>query len=596
MAQVQVAGARPSTSDSDLVLPSASGPGAREPLPWLKPAVAAAVLFLALANLLSLALAFVTQSMPPSHYIAGPIGIGAITIIWFAELGGLRGSLLVFAAMVTIPNLFLAAIGHNSVNFLYLSLTVAWVTYHGSDRESLVALAMNLAVLVVAALYSAASGQIPLEGTVSWAFGLVVFWLMTRAFLSQQRLAAELQVAQYDLTRQVDENQILRAAAERRLRDIEALYRADESLYGALRTERVLNALVDVVTSALEADQSVVFTWDAAGGRLVVAASHGVAEEVLARLSSKPPDGAVGKVLRDRRPLAIADVTAAKGTTVALPLAATEGIRSVLLVPILVDDQVFGVLVASYRQPRPFPEEEQRLFVALAQRTSLALENARLYEQAQRTAQLEERQRLARELHDAVTQTLFSSSLIADVLPRLWERDPTESRRRLDELRELTRGALAEMRTLLYELRPTALTEAPLGDLLRQLVEATIGHARLPVSLTVEGQRLLPSDVQVALYRIAQEALNNVVKHARAGRAAVSLVYRADGVELCVRDDGQGFDPSQRPPGHLGVGIMGDRAAAVGAGLAIASQPGQGTTVTATWPANGRWHTDDGRK
>jgi signal transduction histidine kinase len=224
------------------------------------------------------------------------------------------------------------------------------------------------------------------------------------------------------------------------------------------------------------------------------------------------------------------------------------------------------------------------LALAFAQQAAIAIENARLYEQAQTLAILEERQRLARELHDAVTQTLFAGSLIADVLPRLWERDPAEGRRRLAELRELARGALAEMRTLLYELRPTALTDVPLGDLLRQLVDATIGHARLPVSLSVEGQRALPPDVQVALYRIAQESLNNVAKHARASRAEVSLVFRADSVELCLRDDGQGFDLSQIPPGHLGVGFMHERAQAVGAGLQIASQPGHGTRLTVAWP------------
>jgi two-component system nitrate/nitrite sensor histidine kinase NarX len=310
-------------------------------------------------------------------------------------------------------------------------------------------------------------------------------------------------------------------------------------------------------------------------------------------MSPAPAEGALGEVIRGRRPLAIADVDARKDPDALVETAAGAGVRSILLVPIPAEDRVFGVLFLGYHQRRDFPDEEQRLFIALAQRTSLALENARLYEQAQQTALLEERQRLARELHDAVTQTLFSSSLIADVLPRLWERDPAEGRRRLEELRDLTRGALAEMRTLLYELRPAALTEAPLGDLLRQLAEATIGRARLPVSLAVEGQRPLPPDVQVALYRIAQETLNNVAKHAEAGRADLSLAYRADRVELCVRDDGRGFDPGRVPPGHLGVGIMRERAAAVGAGLEIESRAGQGTRVTVTWPRNGRG-ADDG--
>src|SRR5690606_23120917 len=120
---------------------------------------------------------------------------------------------------------------------------------------------------------------------------------------------------------------------------------------------------------------------------------------------------------------------------------------------------------------------------------------------------LEERQRLARELHDAVTQTLFSASLIAGIIPDLWETDPAQARERLDQLRNLTRGALAEMRMLLLELRPGALTELSLSDLLRQLVDAAVGATGVDATLTLDGggPSRLPPDVQVALYRIAQE-------------------------------------------------------------------------------------------
>ena len=125
----------------------------------------------------------------------------------------------------------------------------------------------------------------------------------------------------------------------------------------------------------------------------------------------------------------------------------------------------------------------------------------------------EERIRLARDLHDAVSQTLFSTSLIAEVLPRLWERNKEEGLKKLEEVRQLTRGALAEMRTLLFELRPAALADAELSDLLRQLAESVIGRARVPVTLEVEGTCAIPPDVKIAFYRIAQEALNNIAKH-----------------------------------------------------------------------------------
>ena len=216
-------------------------------------------------------------------------------------------------------------------------------------------------------------------------------------------------------------------------------------------------------------------------------------------------------------------------------------------------------------------------------------------EEALRQSEMEkavaaERSRLARELHDAVTQTLFSASLIAEVLPAQWESDPEEALQLLKELRQLSRGALAEMRTLLLELRPAVLVEANLGDLLRQLGEAITGRKGVPVTVTVEGCRdlinrvSLPDEVHVTLYRIAQEALNNVSKHAQADRVAVSLQCQPEaGVELCIRDDGRGFDPDHVPPDSLGLGIMRERAEAIAARLEIESQPGHGTQVKVRW-------------
>ena len=264
-------------------------------------------------------------------------------------------------------------------------------------------------------------------------------------------------------------------------------------------------------------------------------------------------------------------------------------------VPIKVAGEVFGVFSADYVQPRAFGDDEKRLFVALAQRAALAIDTAQLYEQSQALAVMEERNRLARDLHDAVTQTLFSASLIAEALPTLWESDQGEGRQLLKELRQLSRGALAEMRTLLLELRPAALVEADMGHLLRQLAEAVTGRTGISVIVTMDDKCALPPDVHVALYRIAQEALNNVVKHAQASQVTVSLRCsspQAEGieggcVELCVSDDGRGFDPVKVSPDHLGLGIIRERAQAVGATLEIASQPGHGTRVVVVCEGTG---------
>jgi PAS domain S-box-containing protein len=228
-------------------------------------------------------------------------------------------------------------------------------------------------------------------------------------------------------------------------------------------------------------------------------------------------------------------------------------------------------------------EHRQDLERRIAERTTeLNLANELLREKAAQDAVTAERTRLARDLHDAVTQTLFSASLIAEVLPDLWDMNQPEGRKRLEELRQLTRGALAEMRTLLVELRPNALVDVPLPVLLKQLCESFIGRARLPVQLSVDGNRTLPPDIQMAFYRITQEALNNIVKHAKATQVIVTL--RLDGVvRLAVADNGVGFDPASVPPDHLGTKIMRERAETIGATYSLYSEPGEGTQISITW-------------
>jgi signal transduction histidine kinase len=237
------------------------------------------------------------------------------------------------------------------------------------------------------------------------------------------------------------------------------------------------------------------------------------------------------------------------------------------------------------------------LQILVAQRTA-ELQQAIAYslqtEEALRQSELDqavtaERNRLARDLHDVVTQSLFSASLVAEALSATWQRDPAEGQELLQELRQLTRGALAEMRTLLLELRPAALVEADLSHLLRQLAEALTGREGVPVTVTVEGKGALPEPMHIALYRIAQEALNNISKHACAQQVTIVLRRRPIGdetnaVELRISDDGCGFDQHQVASDHLGLDIMRERADAIGARLTIESELGHGTQITVIWP------------
>jgi signal transduction histidine kinase len=194
----------------------------------------------------------------------------------------------------------------------------------------------------------------------------------------------------------------------------------------------------------------------------------------------------------------------------------------------------------------------------------------------------EERQRLARELHDAVTQTLFSASLMADALAPTLDQDVEAAKQHIVQLVQLNRAALAEMRTLLLELRPEQVLRTSMSDLLTQLAQAIRGRKTIELSVTIEGTHPLPPDAHVAFYRIAQEVINNVVKHSRAKQGTIFLNSTPDRTEMRIGDNGVGFDPQLIRAG-LGLTTMRERAHAVGATIEYLSQPGQGAEIVVIW-------------
>lgn len=262
-----------------------------------------------------------------------------------------------------------------------------------------------------------------------------------------------------------------------------------------------------------------------------------------------------------------------------------EGMQSWMWVPLAVKNRIIGGIGVAHEKRNHFTSHHADLALSVANQAAITMINAELYGNAQALAVLEERQRLARNLHDAVNQSLFSAGLIAEVLPRLWDRDQELARQSLEDLGRLMRGAMAEMRALLAELRPSTLTDAELGDLLRLLGNAFTGRTNIPNKVSVVGKGILPAEVQVAIYRVCQEALNNVAKHAGARLVEIYLTHEEGGIELRLRDDGQGFDPglTAPTPGHYGLSMMRERAEAAGITLSITSQPGQGTELTIRW-------------
>ncbi len=347
----------------------------------------------------------------------------------------------------------------------------------------------------------------------------------------------------------------------------------------SLNLEEILRDALDKTLEVLEMESGAAYVLE--GTRLVLVAQRALTEQFVRQATNRPLAGTVvEQAANAASPLLwlIQDFP----ETALKPVLRDDGIQQVLCVPLMAKGNLVGAFTIGTVNARPVAAETLSLLSAVGQQIGVAVENAMLYRQAEETAAAAERTRLARELHDAVTQTLFSASLIAEVLPDVWDASEDEGRRRLEELRQLTRGALAEMRTLLVELRPNALVQIPLQDLIRQLCESMVGRARLPIEVSIEGDRKLPPDAQVGLYRITQEALNNIVKHSKATQAVVTLRLQ-NIVRLSIADDGCGFDAALVSPEHLGLKIMRERADAIGAKITITSERGEGTQISLTW-------------
>ncbi len=261
-------------------------------------------------------------------------------------------------------------------------------------------------------------------------------------------------------------------------------------------------------------------------------------------------------------------------------------INSNVIAPIRLKNKTLGFLSLDSATPGFFTQNHAEQLQVFADQAAIAIQNARLYDRAKRAAVLEERSRLANELHDTISQTLWSVSLIAERLPVLWEVNREEGKRSLASVHDLAQGALAEMRTLLLELRPAVLMDAKLGDLIHQLADITATRTGLVFSITLHNQDPLPSHVQVVFYRVVQECINNITRHASASRVEIHFNSHAGRVELTIRDNGRGFDPTAIAPGHLGLSIMRDRVQSIGATLETMSAPTEGTLIRVVWVAS----------
>jgi signal transduction histidine kinase len=258
---------------------------------------------------------------------------------------------------------------------------------------------------------------------------------------------------------------------------------------------------------------------------------------------------------------------------------------SLLCAPFVSKGETTGYIALLHATPGYFTARHARLATAFAQQAAVALENARLYKEERAKAALEERQRLARELHDSVSQILYVIGLNAITAEALRESEPARLGAVLGDVLALARAGLAEMRALIFELRPESLQQEGLVAALEKQTAAVRARYGMEVEAALPEEPDVPLEIKEALYRIAQEALQNAARHAQPRAVRLSLEADSEHLVLRVSDDGTGFDPAQPFPGHLGLRSMRERATTVGGTLELESTPGAGTRVQARVPA-----------
>jgi GAF domain-containing protein len=367
------------------------------------------------------------------------------------------------------------------------------------------------------------------------------------------------------------------------------LARVGQGIAAHLNSNELLATTVEALHGPLGYQHVGLFLLEEAGGeRWLVQRAHASQwpPDIALAYRQRADQGLLGAAATRRVPQLVNDVSADPRY---LPMPQAD-IRAELVVPILLGGRLLGVLDVA--GTTPFNDDDRTGLVIMADQLAVALENAALYGRAQTVGVLEERQRLARDLHDSVTQLVFSLTLIAQSVGAAYRRDPAEGERRLARIVELSQQSLAEMRALLAELRPAGRVPSGLVPALQKHFERVGPREKLEIALVSATYAPHSPDYEEALYRVVQEALNNVVKHARAARVSVSLAQAEGQVRLCVVDDGQGFDPAglaERPAnkdgGGLGLIGMRERLERLGGSLSLQSSPGAGTTVAVTLPA-----------
>ncbi|MEU6424667.1 GAF domain-containing sensor histidine kinase [Microbispora sp. NPDC046973] len=387
------------------------------------------------------------------------------------------------------------------------------------------------------------------------------------------------------------------AAASARDRDavLHAVSSAVLAVTRHLSVREVLQVIVRSAARLLDAKYAALGVPDD-DGAFAEFVAEGISDEQWAAIGPTPRQhGMLGAMLREGTPVRLRDIR--RDPRFEWWPKAHPILKDFLGVPITDGDTVLGIIfLSNKRTPGGFDEADEELLTLFAAHAAIAITNARLYERGRELTVVEERTRMARELHDAVSQKLFSLRLTARAAAALARTDPERAADAIERVERMAGEALTELRAVIVELRPAELDRHGLVESLRKQAALLDRLHPLTVSFTAEGEppgdldrdRELAPEIEVAVLRVAQEALHNAVRHARAARIDVRLAHREAALVLEVTDDGVGFDSAGlNGAGARGLGLlsMSDRAQAVGGTLTVSSAPGRGTTVRLEVPA-----------
>lgn len=392
------------------------------------------------------------------------------------------------------------------------------------------------------------------------------------------------------------ENAQLFQESQRRQKESEALFYIGLEVSRLLNLDSILDSVVEKAQGLLDVDAAILSLQDEDGQGINIRATRGLLKSTFKGMKLKEGEGLAGRVISLGKPVTTEDYLsdpAFKHSQDGDNMVRESGLRAHVGVPLTIGEKVFGCLSVATQKHRSFTEQEVAVLQQLAQLAALAIENARLYGQVQELATHQERERLAREMHDGLGQVLGYLQLKArGVEDMLGEGKLAEAQREMQEMRKVTREAYEDVRQGILALRSKAAPEAGLVSMLEDYFEGFHQQTGIPLKVEVKDAQAakFPSNVGVQIVRVIQEALANVRKHAKAKKARISFQLQGQDAVIIIEDDGVGFDPARFTSDdrqHFGLQTMKERCRSVGAQFLIDSKLSKGTTVTIRIPLKG---------